>query len=96
MSTKVKELLSDCINELVSDLDYLSDFVYDDNPNLLEVFDSMDIVKLIMLVEEKLEDFTKIYIPLADENTFDLELSSFTSLTKLQADVEEKVAEYGE
>ena len=96
MSIKVKELISECINELVSELDYISDFVIDENTNFLEVFDSMDIVKLIMLVEEKLEDFTKSYIPLADENTFNRELSSLTSLAKFEAYVKERVVEHGE
>ncbi len=51
-----------------------------ENDNLLEIFDSMSIVTLIMETESEVSRVFGKYIPLANEHTFDREKSPFVSM----------------
>lgn len=48
------------------------------------VLDSMDLVQLISLIEEKIEDETGKYISIADENAMSLEVSPFKTVKTLK------------
>ena len=47
------------------------------------VLDSMDLVQLISLIEEKIEDESGNYISIADENAMSLEISPFKTVKTL-------------
>lgn len=51
-----------------------------DNTNLLNNFDSFDLVNLILNLEDEIKKEFKIKIQLADENLFDLKKSPLKSL----------------
>ena len=51
-----------------------------DNTNLLNNFDSFDLVNLILNLEDEIKKEFKIKIQLADENLFDLKKSPLISL----------------
>ena len=59
--------------------------------NLLEILDSMDLVRLIMFTEEYLFNSTGVEVQLADENTFDFEVSPLLSVSAWQAYVMQEV-----
>lgn len=59
--------------------------------NLLEILDSMDLVRLIMFTEEYLFNSTGVEVQLADENTFDFEVSPLLSVSAWQAHVMQEV-----
>ena len=48
------------------------------------ILDSMDLVQLISLIEEKIEESTGTYIPIADENAMSLERSPFRTVGTLK------------
>jgi acyl carrier protein len=50
--------------------------------------DSILLVNLIVSIEEKIEEMTDRYIPIADERAFSLELSPFSSIETLVNHVE--------
>ena len=56
------------------------DFNFNDKTNLLEVFDSMEVVRLLMFTEEYLIDNFNIMVQLADEHTFDVSSSPLLSV----------------
>ena len=47
------------------------------------ILDSMDLVQLISLIEEKIEDESGNYISIADENAMSLEVSPFKTVKTL-------------
>ena len=59
--------------------------------NLLEILDSMDLVRLIMFSEEHLLKSTGIEVQLADENTFDFEVSPLLSVSAWESYVMQEV-----
>ena len=59
--------------------------------NLLEVLDSMDLVRLIMFTEEHLLNNAGLELQLADENTFDYEVSPLLSLSAWESYVMQEV-----
>lgn len=59
--------------------------------NLLEVLDSMDLVRLIMFTEEHLLTSIGVEVQLADENTFDFEVSPLLSVSAWQAHVMQEI-----
>tara|TARA_B110000503_G_C7046089_1_gene370283 strand:- start:49 stop:345 length:297 start_codon:yes stop_codon:yes gene_type:complete len=50
-----------------------------ESTNIFEILDSMDVVNLIMETESLLEQELGVYIPLANEETFDAEKSPLLS-----------------
>ena len=50
-----------------------------ESTNIFEILDSMDVVNLIMETESLLEQELGVYIPLANEETFDAEKSPLQS-----------------
>lgn len=59
--------------------------------NLLEILDSMDLVRLIIFTEEYLLNSAGVELQLADENTFDFEVSPLLSLSAWESYVMQEV-----
>ena len=74
VSTIVYGAISQVINDSEIDVEINKD------SNLLDIFDSMDIVALIMETEAKIYSEIGKKIPLADEYTFDVQRSPFCSV----------------
>jgi hypothetical protein len=67
---------------LKDELDVTIDIEIDDATNILELLDSMDIVNLIMETEVLIEAKIGDYVALANEATFDADVSPLLSFGK--------------
>ena len=74
-STKISKLVHQALLNIVDDLEIDLEEELNENSNILDILDSMDVVNLIMETEGILESEYGNYIPLANEETFDLEMS---------------------
>tara|TARA_B100000212_G_C27069618_1_gene403343 strand:- start:122 stop:421 length:300 start_codon:yes stop_codon:yes gene_type:complete len=74
-SIKISKLVHQALLNIVDDLEIDLEEEINGNSNILEVLDSMDVVNLIMETEGIMESEYGKYIPLANEETFDLEMS---------------------
>ena len=74
-STKTSKLVHQALLNIVDDLEIDLEEEINENSNILDILDSMDVVNLIMETEGILESEYDKYIPLANEETFDAEMS---------------------
>ena len=74
----VLELVEKELKLFLSDSGY-GDFDIDSDTNLLETVDSVLLVGLVVKTEDIVEQSLGRYIPLADENTFDVNKTPFVS-----------------
>ena len=74
-SKKISKLVHQALLSILDDLEIDLEAEINENSNILDILDSMDVVNLIMETEGVLESEYGNYIPLANEETFDLEMS---------------------
>jgi hypothetical protein len=90
----VRKIVNESILQVVNEAEVDSEFELDDNTNLLNIFDSMDIVALIMETESKIYSVIGKKIPLADEYTFDSQRSPFSTVESWTQFVNKQIKKY--
>ena len=81
------ELIFESIDELNLDLDKNEKITKTEETNLFGAGDSLDslaLINLITIIEEKIEEVTGEYISLADEKAMSLDESPFKTVTTLK------------
>ena len=81
------ELIFESIDELNLDLDKNEKITKTEETNLFGSGDSLDslaLINLITIIEEKIEEVTGEYISLADEKAMSLDESPFKTVTTLK------------
>ena len=76
----VRKIVNESILQVINEAGIDGDFEIDDDTNLLAIFDSMDIVALIMETEAKIYTELGKKVPLADEYTFDSQKSPLNTV----------------
>jgi acyl carrier protein len=76
---KINALMLSVFHNLKDELNVVIEEEITDSTNIFEILDSMDVVNLIMETESLLEQELGVYIPLANEETFDAEKSPLQS-----------------
>jgi acyl carrier protein len=76
---KVNVLMLSVFENLKNELNIVIEEEITESTNIFEILDSMDVVNLIMETESLLEQELGVYIPLANEETFDAEKSPLKS-----------------
>lgn len=76
--SRIEKIVTDSLNKLKKEKNIKKSLK--ENDNLLEIFDSFDLVNLILNLEDDIKKNLKIKIQLADENLFDLKKSPLISL----------------
>tara|TARA_B100001057_G_C22650257_1_gene871811 strand:- start:475 stop:753 length:279 start_codon:yes stop_codon:yes gene_type:complete len=75
---RIDKIVADSLNKLKREKNIKKSLK--ENDNLLEIFDSFDLVNLILNLEDDIKKNLKTKIQLADENLFDLKKSPLISL----------------
>lgn len=75
---RIDKIVVDSLNKLKKEKNIKKSLK--ENDNLLEIFDSFDLVNLILNLEDDIKKNLKIKIQLADENLFDLKKSPLISI----------------
>ena len=90
----VRNIINESILQVLNEADIDREFKIDENTNLLTIFDSMDIVALILETESKIYNVMGKKVALADEYTFDSQKSPFSTVGSWIKFVNKQIIEY--
>tara|TARA_Y100001958_G_C21043572_1_gene412325 strand:- start:433 stop:732 length:300 start_codon:yes stop_codon:yes gene_type:complete len=84
---EVHEIVSKAFSNLKKELNVVVEQEIEGSTNILDILDSIDVVNLIMETESLVEDRYGVYVPLANEESFDANLSPLLSVSNWEEHV---------
>ena len=92
-TNQVHEIVLKAFSNLEKELDVVLNQKIEDETNILDTLDSIDVVNLIMETESLVEANYGSYIPLANEESFDANLSPLLSVSNWVKHVQTMIKE---
>ena len=84
---EVHEIVFKAFSNIKKELNVVIEQEIKGSTNILDILDSIDVVNLIMETESLVEDRYGVYVPLANEESFDANLSPLLSVSNWEEHV---------